>query len=576
MGGNRRCQCDLPHEGVGIDAVGARLAYRSQNTAASNCGSRGPGRAFTGMARRGPLSFRILALPLVFALSGCSSESEGAPAPSSPAPGSPERPAMPGPETAPVGPAISSPEATVAPSAGEREAPPLDAPIVPPDSPPTSDGPSSDEPGAEESPIPDPAGNEETPANEEPPTNGDPSPAEEPPTPPGTRVFGDETLGGIGGTVIRVTTLAPTGAGSLGEALALEGPRVIVFEVGGIIDLGRARLVIAEPFVTIAGQTAPSPGITLIRGGLTVRTHDVRIEHLRLRMGDAGAAPGEGFEPDATTDGAAASDIVFDHVSVAWGVDENLSVSGPRFDGPQGTSRAVTIKNSIIAEGLNESVHEKGAHSMGTLIHDYCSDVAVVGNLYAHNDERNPWFKGFATGVIVNNVVYDPGTWAMRLGAVLNEWVDSGITPDGPRVSIVSNVMRHGPSTPPERAMVSSNSNGSAYLEDNLAFDAAGRPATVVDARVVQLSERPTWPIGLDVLPAAQVFERVLASAGARPRERDAVDARIVAEVRAGTGALVDSQDEVGGYPTAAPTRRTLDVPANVENWLDQLASELE
>jgi hypothetical protein len=482
---------------------------------------------------------------------------------------------MPGPETAPVAPGISPPEATVTPSAGETEAPPFDAPIVPPDSPPTSDGPSSDEPGAEE-PVSDPAGNEETPTNEEePPTNDDP-PAAEPPTPPGTRVFGDETLGGIGGTVIRVTTLAPTGAGSLGEALALEGPRVIVFEVGGIIDLGRARLVIAEPFVTIAGQTAPSPGITLIRGGLTVRTHDVRIEHLRLRMGDAGAAPGEGFEPDATTDGAAASDIVFDHMSVAWGVDENLSVSGPRFDGPQGTSRAVTIKNSIIAEGLNESVHEKGAHSMGTLIHDYCSDVAVVGNLYAHNDERNPWFKGFATGVIVNNVVYDPGSWAMRLGAVLNEWVDSGITPDGPRVSIVSNVMRHGPSTPPERAMVGSNSNGSAYLEDNLAFDAAGRPATVVDARVVQLSERPTWPIGLDVLPAAQVFERVLASAGARPRERDAVDARIVAEVRAGTGALVDSQDEVGGYPTAAPTRRTLDVPANVENWLDQLASELE
>lgn len=447
---------------------------------------------------------------------------------------------------------------------------------MPADSPPASDGPSSDEPGAEETPVTDPAGNEEAPANEEEPPGDDEPSAEEPPTPPGTRVFGDETLGGIGGTVIRVTTLAPMGTGSLGEALALEGPRVIVFEVGGIIDLARARLVIDEPFVTIAGQTAPSPGITLIRGGLTVRTHDVRIEHLRLRMGDAGAAAGEGFEPDATTDGAAASDIVFDHVSVAWGVDENLSVSGPRFDGPQGTSRAVTIRNSIIAEGLNQSVHEKGAHSMGTLIHDYCSDVAVVGNLYAHNDERNPWFKGFATGVIVNNVVYDPGTWAMRLGAVLNEWVDSGITPDGPRVTIVSNVMRHGPSTPLERAMVGSNSNGSAYLEDNLAFDTAGRPATIVDARVVQLSERPTWPIGLEVLPAAQVFERVLASAGARPRERDAVDARIVAEVRTGTGSLVDSQDDVGGYPTAASTRRTLDVPANVEDWLDQLATELE
>lgn len=403
------------------------------------------------------------------------------------------------------------------------------------------------------------------------------SPAPAPPVVSGEEtLFGDETLGGVGGAVVRVTTLASTGPGSLAEALAVPGPRIIVFEVGGIIDLSRGRLVIDEPFVTIAGQTAPTPGITLIRGGLSVRTHDVRIEHLRLRMGDAGAAVADGFEPDMTTDGADAHDIVFDHVSVAWGVDENLSISGPRFDGPEGTSRAVTIANSIIAEGLNESVHEKGAHSMGTLIHDYCGDVAVVGNLYAHNDERNPWFKGFASGVIVNNVVYDPGTWAMRLGAVLSEWTASGITPEGPRVSIVSNVMLHGPSTPPERAMVGSNSNGAAYLEDNLAFDASGAPATVVDARVVRLSERPTWPIGLEVVPAAEVLERVLATAGARPRERDAVDARIVAEVRSGAGSLIDSQEEVGGYPVAESTRRALDVPEDVENWLDQLARALE
>lgn len=476
----------------------------------------------------------------------------------------------------PDSPAAAAPDApaqapTAAPGAAGAEAPPIGAPVAPPVVPPTAGGPDGEQPGPT-----DPSGNETPPDDGQPAAGGDDEPAPQDPPAAGERVFGDETLGGLGGAVVRVTTLAPTGAGSLAEAIALEGPRVIVFEVGGIIDLARARLVIREPFVTIAGQTAPSPGITLIRGGLTVVTHDVRIEHLRLRMGDAGAAAGEGFEPDMTTDGAGATDVVFDHLSVAWGVDENLSVSGPRFDGPQGTSRAVTIENSIIAEGLNNSVHEKGAHSMGTLIHDYCTDVAVVGNLYAHNNERNPWFKGFATGVIVNNVVYDPGIWAMRLGAVLNEWVDSGITPEGPRVSIVSNVMRQGPSTPATRTMVGSNSNGSAYLEDNLAFDVDGAPMAVVDARVIQLSERPTWPVGLEVLPAAQVFEHVLASAGARPRERDAVDSRIVAEVRAGTGSLVDSQDDVGGYPTAAPTRRALDVPADVEGWLDQLASELE
>lgn len=403
---------------------------------------------------------------------------------------------------------------------------------------------------------------------------GDETPPGE--TPMGVGTFGADTPGGSGGAVLRVTTLALDGPGSLRAALATLGPRVIVFEVGGIIDLAQSRLSITEPFVTLAGQTAPSPGITLIRGGVRVQTHDVRIEHLRIRMGDAGAAPASGFEPDVTTDGAGAYNVLFDHVSVAWGVDENLSVSGPRFDGALGTSRSITIRNSIIAEGLQNSVHEKGSHSMGTLIHDYCSDIAVVGNLYAHNDERNPWFKGFATGVIVNNVVYDPGTWAMRLGAVNSEWAESGIVPEGPRVSIIGNVMIHGADTPVGKEMVGSNSSGSAYLEDNLAFDRAGAPAPLASATVTQLAERPSWPVGLEVLPASAVLDRVLASAGARPKDRDAVDERIVADLIAGSGSIIDSQDEVGGYPTAAATARALDVPADVDGWLRELAAELE
>ena len=343
-----------------------------------------------------------------------------------------------------------------------------------------------------------------------------------------------------------------------------------------MIDLAQGRLSITEPFVTVAGQTAPSPGISVIRGGMRVLTHDVRIEHLRVRMGDAGAAPAGGFEPDVTTDTGEAYNVLFDHVSVAWGVDENLSVSGPRFDGPAATSHAVTIRHSIIAEGLMNSVHEKGAHSMGTLIHDYCSDIAVVGNLYAHNNERNPWFKGFAAGVIVNNVVYDPGRWAMRLGAVVSEWADSGIVPEGPRVSVVGNVMIHGVDTPAGSAMVDSNSSGSAYLEDNTAVNVNGLPATLVATTVTQLAERPSWPLGLTVLSSSSVLERVLANAGARPKDRDAVDQRIVADVIARTGSIIDSQDEVGGYPAPAPTARALQVPEDVDGWLRTLAAELE
>ncbi|WP_437615820.1 right-handed parallel beta-helix repeat-containing protein [Sorangium sp. So ce834] len=398
----------------------------------------------------------------------------------------------------------------------------------------------------------------------------------------GSAIVGSGGAGGSGpvedaGTVIKVTTLDADGPGSLREAIEAPGRRIIVFEVGGIIDLNRARLDITEPFVTIAGQTAPSPGITLIRGGMRISTHDVRIQHLRFRMGDAGAAPASGFEPDVTTDGASAHDIVIDHCSVAWGVDENLSVSGPRFDGPAGTSRRVTLSNNIIAEGLAESIHEKGSHSMGTLVHDHCTDVTVVGNLYAHNNERNPWYKGFATGAIVNNVVYDPGKWAMRLGPVVREWESSGVTPEPPRVSIVGNYMRHGVSTIPGLPMVGTNSMGSAYLEDNIAVDTLGAAAPIVSPQIVVLPERPAWPEGLVAIPAASVLDAVLAHAGARPRERDEVDLRIVAEVVSGGGMLVDSQDEVGGYPTAAPTARPLVVPAeDIEGWLERLADELE
>ncbi|KYF84870.1 pectate lyase [Sorangium cellulosum] len=379
------------------------------------------------------------------------------------------------------------------------------------------------------------------------------------------------------GTVIKVTTLDADGPGSLREAIETPGRRIIVFEVGGIIDLNKARLDITEPFVTIAGQTAPSPGITLIRGGMRISTHDVRIQHLRFRMGDAGAAPASGFEPDVTTDGASAYDIVIDHCSVAWGVDENLSVSGPRFGGPAGTSRRVTLSNNIIAEGLHESVHAKGAHSMGTLVHDYCTDVTVVGNLYAHNYERNPWFKGFATGTIVNNVVHNPGKWAMRLGPVVKEWESSGITPEPPRVSIVGNYMQHGVDTLPGLPMVGTNSMGSAYLEDNIVVDAGGEPAPLVSPEIVILPEKPVWPDGLVALPAASVVDAVLAHAGARPRDRDEVDLRIIEDFVSGGGMLVNSQDEVGGYPTAEPTTRPLVVPADdIEGWLESFADDLE
>jgi hypothetical protein len=393
----------------------------------------------------------------------------------------------------------------------------------------------------------------------------------------GAQGFGVESPAGRGGQIIKVTNLNANGTGSLAAAIETSGPRIIVFEVGGVIDLGKANLKITQPYITIAGQTAPSPGITLIKGGLEIRTHDVLIQHIRVRMGDAGAPKKSGFEPEVTTKGANSYNIVVDHCSFCWAVDENISVSGPRFNGYNGTSRKVTYSNNIISEGLYNSIHTKGIHSMGTLVHDYCTDVAIIRNLYAHNNERNPWFKGFCTGVIVNNVIYNPGKWAMRLGFVPHEWDSSGISPQIPAVSIVGNYMKYGPNTLSGLSMIGSNSGGNAYLEDNQCIDKSGNPAPIYSGITV-LSAKPSWPAnGITVLASSTIVNQVINHSGARPRDRDSTDKRIISEFTNGNGGFINSQDDVGGYPTAQMTRRTLTVPSTgIDEWLQSFSSALE
>src|SRR5207253_6970590 len=117
---------------------------------------------------------------------------------------------------------------------------------------------------------------------------------------------------------IRVTTLATEGSGSLREAVETPGPRLIVFEVGGVIDLAGTTLTIREPFVTIAGQTAPDPGITIIKGSIVVATHDVTIEHIASRTGTQGPKAADAMGV------VRGYNVIFDHCSATWGIDENL------------------------------------------------------------------------------------------------------------------------------------------------------------------------------------------------------------------------------------------------------------
>lgn len=393
---------------------------------------------------------------------------------------------------------------------------------------------------------------------------------------PGALGWASATPGGRGGRILRVTTLAGSGPGSLREAIEAEGPRIIVFEVGGVIDLEKQTLRLRNPFVTIAGQTAPSPGITLIRGGMDVTAHDVIIQHIRVRPGAADSAWMSGWDEDSIAT-VGARNVIIDHCSLTWATDENLSASGPRFTGSTpdewraGTSHNITFSNNLIGESLAYASHSKGEHSKGSLIHDNVSGLLIVGNLYAHNYERNPLFKGGVHGVIANNLIYNCGPRAIHYNLQAEEW---GTVPyEVGKMTAVGNVLRAGPSTPTEHLaflMIGGAGDLEFYGRDNIAVDQVGAPLrmfgsyTTTGARIIQTRRPPVWWEGLEPIPARDVQVSVLAKVGARPWDRDRRDLLLVAEVAEGRGEIIDNEREVGGYPAVGePTRK----PFNPDDW---------
>ena len=384
------------------------------------------------------------------------------------------------------------------------------------------------------------------------------------------------TNGGNGGEIVRVTSLESEGPGTLRAALEAEhdGPVTIVFEVAGAIDLDGNNLPIRGSDITIAGQTAPSPGITLIRGGFTISGHDIIVQHLRVRPGDRGMPERSGDDIDGLSTGGAYN-IVVDHCSFSWATDENLSSSSRRFSGEtpeewhQNASHDVLYSNNIIAEGLAHSVHAKGEHSKGSLIHDHVNNIVLYANLYSSNYERSPLFKGDVHGAIVNNFIYNPGQRAVHYNLQALEW--AGHAPELGEMDLVSNVMRYGPSTQPDLPMVMIGGIGdlSIYESDNIAVDRWGHDApmyghyTVGPAEFLTADSAHMDLESLRILPSEQVETYVLTNAGARPWDRDTHDVRVTADAAEGRGGIIDSQDEVGGYPEFPEVRRAF----NPENW---------
>ncbi len=385
---------------------------------------------------------------------------------------------------------------------------------------------------------------------------------------PGAEGWAAETPGGRGGRIIRVTTLEASGPGSFLEALNARGPRIIVFEVGGPIDLGEKTIKLTEPFVTIAGQTAPNPGVTLIRGQFLIQAHDVILRHLRIRPGEAGRAKKSGWEADGISTSSGARDVIVDHCSFQWATDENLSASGQAFVGKtpeewrKNTSHRITFSNNIIAEGLSHSTHSEGEHSKGTLVMDNVTDVLIKGNLYASCSQRYPLAKGGTWVAVVNNFMYNPAGQAVGylLPAVL--W-QHRVRVNG-RMDLVGNVLHHGPNTSPNLALLRFAGLGDLDLHhrDNVNLDRDGKPVRMLDphptatGRIIEHASPVHWPPVATVLPSSEVIESVCRNAGARPWDRDATDRRIVRTALDRTGRLIDSQQEVEGYPPAVTTRK--------------------
>lgn len=414
---------------------------------------------------------------------------------------------------------------------------------------------------------------------------------------PGAAGYGIDTPAGRGGEVFRVTNLDYDGAGSLKECIDAEGPRVCVFEVSGAIDMNYYHVSIRNPFITIAGQTAPSPGIMLINGGLRIDTSDVLIQHIAIRVGDDPniRKPDNADAIKIESEGNAARNVVIDHVSMSWAIDENIS----SYIGAQN----VTIRNSIISEALDESLHEKGTHSKGGQFGRNKSGFSLIGNLFAHNSERNP--KTLTSDfVFANNVVYN---W--RSGGT-----NLAIPEDGSQIrhSIVGNLYVGGPDTGQIYPVVvrshadTSVQDARVYLADNRWVDRPNADQWDMVDNKLSFSPRvdspPAWTTDLQVTSARpnngdNVLNQVLNTAGARPADRDAVDRRIIDEVRQGTGEIVNCvsadgtsrcRKNAGGWPVYPENRRPLELPSNpdadsdgdgytnLEEWLHQMAADLE
>lgn len=357
---------------------------------------------------------------------------------------------------------------------------------------------------------------------------------------PGAEGGGAFTPGGRGGKIYVVTSLADSGPGTLREACEAGGARTIVFNVAGIINL-KTPISLRAPYVTIAGQTAPGDGICVAGESFKIDTHDVIIRHMRFRRGNTDVT-----RRDDALGGSPMGNVIIDHCSVSWGLDENVSLYRNMFKANENSERQklpasnITIQNTIAAEGLDTYNHAFGS-TIGGL------NSTFLRNLWANNVGRNPSVGMYGDFTFVNNVLFnwwnrsvDGGDYRSMFNIINNYYKPGPVTPEG---DIRHRIIK------PEAGWLKPKSFGRAYVagnfiegnaqvtEDNWngGVQIGGLSSEEKEEHFAYIKQEEPFDVAsYTLLPAEEAYEFVLENAGAILPQRDPVDKRIVNQVRTG------------------------------------------
>lgn len=373
---------------------------------------------------------------------------------------------------------------------------------------------------------------------------------------PGAEGGGAYTPGGRGGKVITVTSLADSGPGTFREACETGGARIIVFNVSGIIRL-KSPINIRAPYITIAGQTAPGDGVCITGASVLLDTHDIIIRHMRFRRGQQDVA----FRDDALG-GNCIGNIIIDHCSATWGLDENMSIyrhvynRGKDGYGLKLPTVNITIQNSIFAEALDVYNHAFGATIGG-------HNCMFCRNLFASNISRNCSIGMNEDFNFVNNVTFN--WW--------NRSIDGGDNTS--RLNIINNYFKPGPITPKDqpiayriikletgRSAEAKNKYGKAYVNGNIVvgnkevtqnnwnggvqgYDPKKADTPIEEVRM----EKPFNMPYVNIMNTKDAYKWVINNVGATFPKRDAVDQRIVKTVKTGkTYYVKDAKEFISPY----------------------------